>query len=179
MPNKWRISRKNSEMEAAFDNFYAAVFRYFRYRGEDADTANDLASTVFERALANIHRFDPQKAQMKTWLFSIARNVAINHWKSTEIRSTMTLNEDLVDLTDFSPEDAFIITENKELLLHALQDLDPRANEIIALKFGGPFTNRQIAHLMGLSEQNVAIIVYRSLIKLRSLLANAETRYER
>ena len=179
MLNKWSNSQQKSGIETAFDVFYAAVFRYFRYRGEDADTANDLTSTVFERALANIHRFDPKKAQMKTWLFSIARNVAINHWKSADVRLTTPLDDDLADLADFSPEDTFIITEDKELLLHTLQYLDPRANEIIALKFGGPFTNRQIAHLTGLSEQNIGVIVYRSLIKLRNLLAEMESRYER
>ena len=73
-------------------------------------------------------------------------------------------------------EDALIFTEEKEQILDALQLLDARAREIIALKFGGPLTNRQIAELTQLSEQNVGIILYRSLLKLRTLL---EARHDR
>ena len=45
-----------------FDQYYPAVFKYFRYRGADPDTANDLAAAVFERALAKINTFDPEKS---------------------------------------------------------------------------------------------------------------------
>ena len=68
-------------LERAFDTYYPAIFRYFRYRGADADTANDLAAAAFERALNHLHQFDPRKAQIQTWLFAIAHNLAINHWK--------------------------------------------------------------------------------------------------
>ena len=43
--------------------------------------------------------------------------------------------------------------------------------KILALKFGGPLTNRQIAGLTGLTESNVGVILHRSLLKLRTLLA--------
>jgi RNA polymerase sigma-70 factor (ECF subfamily) len=65
--------------------------------------------------------------------------------------------------------------------LQALQSLDSRAREILALKFEGLLTNRQIADLNGLTESNVGVILYRSLLKLRILLANAqpEARHDR
>jgi DNA-directed RNA polymerase specialized sigma24 family protein len=36
-------------IEQAFERYYPAVFRYFRYRGADSETANDLASSTFEQ----------------------------------------------------------------------------------------------------------------------------------
>ena len=145
--------------DQVFDTYYPAVFRYFRYRGGDADTANDLASCVFEKAIASLARYDPHKGQIQTWLFAIARNLAINQWKS---------------------ETAHPITSLDELDLQALQTLDPRSVEIIALKFGGKLTNSQIAGLVHLSESNVGVILYRSLLKLRAILASsqAEVRHE-
>ncbi len=161
-------------IEQAFERYYPAIFRYFRYRGADADTANDLASSTFERAL-NGH-YDSRKSQIQTWLFAIAHNVSINHWKSESIRSTELIDDDFPDPNPIPVEDTLIFTQDREKVLLALQALDSRAREIIALKFGGPLTNRQIAGLTKLSEQNVGIILYRSLLKLRTLL---EARHER
>ena len=67
-----------------------------------------------------------------------------------------------------------MLVQDKEQILQALQALDGRAREILALKFGGPLTNRQIAELTNLTESNVGIILYRSLLKLRILLANSQ-----
>jgi RNA polymerase sigma-70 factor (ECF subfamily) len=173
-------STKPISLDQAFERYYAAIFRYFRYRGADADTANDLASSTFERALRGIDRFDARKGQIQTWLFAIARNVAINHWKAEALPFSVPLDDELPDLGDPPLEDALILTEDKEQILAALQSLDSRAREIIALKFGGPLTNRQIAELIGIREQNVAVILYRSLLKLRKLLTiNEEARYDR
>jgi RNA polymerase sigma factor (sigma-70 family) len=166
-------------LDQAFERYYTAIFRYFRYRGADVATANDLTSSTFERALKGINHYDTRKSQIQTWLFAIARNVSINHWKSESIRATAPLDDELPDLDDPPLEDALIFMEDKEQILLTLQSLDSRAREIIALKFGGPLNNRQIADLTGLSEQNVAVILYRSLLKLRNLLTtNEEMRHD-
>jgi RNA polymerase sigma-70 factor (ECF subfamily) len=167
-------AQESVPIEQAFERYYPAIFRYFRYRGADADTANDLASSTFERALKG--RYDSRKSQIQTWLFAIACNVAINHWKSESIRSTALLDDVFPDPDTIPVEDTLIFTQDKEQVLLVLQSLEPRAREIIALKFGGPLTNRQIAELTKLSEQNVGIILYRSLLKLRTLL---EARHDR
>jgi RNA polymerase sigma-70 factor (ECF subfamily) len=168
-------SHSNSErLEQAFDRYYPALFRYFRYRGADADTANDLASATFERALKNLAGYDPRRSQIQTWLFAIARNLSINHWKAASNHTIAPLDEDMPIPDDPPLEQAVVLIEDKEQILSAVQTLDERAREILALKFGGPLTNRQIAGLTGLTESNVGIILYRSLLKLRTLLTSAQ-----
>ena len=159
-------------LEQAFERYYPALFRYFRYRGAEADSANDLASATFEQALKNLQRYDPRKNQIQTWLFAIAHNLGINHWKAE--KHTTPLDEDLPVPDDPSLEKTIILIQDKEQILQALQALDGRAREILALKFGGPLTNRQIAELTNLTESNVGVILYRSLLKLRILLANSQ-----
>ena len=51
--NKTTTTEQGS-LEQAFERYYPAVFRYFRYRGADPETANDLASSTFEQALKNL-----------------------------------------------------------------------------------------------------------------------------
>lgn len=170
------MPKQNSvDIEQAFELFYPLIFRYFRYRGLDVDTANDLASSVYERALINLHRFDPQKAQIKTWLFTIAQNLAINHWKAKSTRTFIDLNEEFpTDSTNALPENVIVFNETKQEVLNAVQLLEERAVTIIALKFGGNLTNRQIGKLTGLSDSNVGVILYRSMLKLRTLLSDPQ-----
>lgn len=168
-------------LERAFDTYYPAIFRYFRYRGADADTANDLAAAAFERALAHLPRFDVRKAQIQTWLFTIAHNIAINHWKFEAAHTTEPLDCDMRVPDETSLEETVVLTQEKDQVLLAIQSLDGRARQILALKFGGALTNRQIAGITGLTESNVGVILYRSLIKLRSLLIvsiSMEARYD-
>jgi RNA polymerase sigma-70 factor (ECF subfamily) len=175
--NKTTTTEQGS-LEQAFERYYPAVFRYFRYRGADPETANDLASSTFEQALKNLSSYDPHKGQIQTWLFAIAHNLGINHWKAE--KQTAPLDDDL-PIPDAPPlEQGLILIQDKEQVLQALQFLDLRAREILALKFGGLISNRQIAGLTNLTESNVGVILYRSLLKLRTLLASAqaEVRHE-
>ena len=175
--NKTTTSEQGS-LEQAFERYYPAVFRYFRYRGADPETANDLASSTFEQALKNLSCYDPHKGQIQTWLFAIAHNLGINHWKAE--KQTAPLDDDLPIPDDPPLEQGLILIQDKEQVLQALQFLDLRAREILALKFGGLISNRQIAGLTNLTESNVGVILYRSLLKLRTLLASAqaEVRHE-
>jgi RNA polymerase sigma factor (sigma-70 family) len=161
----------SATLEAAFDRYYPAVFRFFRYRGADSDTANDLASSVFERALSRLDQFDSRKAQIQTWLFAIARNISINHWKAE--KETFSLDEDLPQ-NDMPLEELTIRAEDKEHVLRAIQLLDNRCREVIALKFSGELSNREIAQLIGISEGNVGVLLYRSLAKLRKELSPSQ-----
>ncbi|HNA90409.1 MAG TPA: sigma-70 family RNA polymerase sigma factor [Anaerolineales bacterium] len=162
---------KSTQLEQAFDRYYPSVFRFFRYRGADADTANDLAASVFERALIAIHQYDPRKAQIQTWLFAIARNLSINHWKAE--KETLPLDDELPE-DDPPLEELIIQTHDKEHVLAALQTLDKRSREIIALKFSGELSNREISELTGLTESNIGVILYRSLAKLRRELLTSQ-----
>lgn len=178
-PTRHAPAMNTGSIEEAFDQYYPAIFYYFRYRGADIDTANDLASATFERALSRLHQYDPQKAQIQTWLFTIAHSLAINNWKAE--RQDLPLDDDLPAADDLPPEQAVMMSQDKEAVLRALEILDPRSREALALKFGGRLTNRQIASLTGLSESHVGVILYRSLLKLRTMLAEdkQETRNER
>ena len=162
-------SSLSPSLEQAFDQYYPAIFRYFRYRGADAESANDLAAAVFERALTRLHQYDPHKAQLQTWLFAIAHSISVNHWKSD--KQSLPLDEDLPGSDDPPLEETVILTQDRQQILLALGALDERSHEIIALKFGAALGNREIAGLTGLTENNVGVILYRSLRKLRTLLA--------
>src|SRR5258706_9294553 len=62
------------------------VFGYRPYPTGDRELAEELTSAAFEKALRSWGRFDPRRASAGTWLCTIARSVALDHFRSEDRR---------------------------------------------------------------------------------------------
>lgn len=153
---------------ALYDRYFTRVYNYVRFRCSEPEVADDLTSQVFERALAHIASFRPEKAPFGAWLFAIARNALNDHLRAQKRHPWLPLDglRRLVTRTP-SPEEAVIEAETRNELQAALSTLSERERDVIGLKFAAGLTNRQIAEMSGLSESNVGVIVYRALHRLR------------
>ncbi|HUL78428.1 MAG TPA: sigma-70 family RNA polymerase sigma factor [Vicinamibacteria bacterium] len=142
----------------------ARVFNYFRYRGFERATAEDLTSTTFEKAWRARERYRKDRAAVSTWLVAIARNVAIDHLRRP--RREVPL-EDALARDEATPE-TMALHEAQLLRLRGLLAVLPeRERELLALKYGAGETNRAIATITGLSESNVGTILHRTVGALR------------
>lgn len=158
-----------------YEQLVPRVFRYVSYRVGDAHLAEDLTSAVFEKALSRFKTFNAEKSGFSTWIFAIARNTLIDHFRVSGRRPIVELDS-LQEVSDgkTSPEDAAVEAEERRRLHSCIAMLPQPEQEIISLKFGAEMTNRQIAGLLGLSESNVGVIVYRSVRKLRDSFGERE-----
>jgi len=157
-----------SGFTAIYEAHMAYVFRYINYRVGNRSEAEDLTSVVFEKALAAFDRYDSRKSAPQTWLLSIARNTVTDHLRKSSKRKAMPLDDVVgIESADPSPSEATEIIEEYERLQLCLSVLPQREQEIISLKFGGELNNRQIATVVGLSENNVGTILFRAIGKLR------------
>jgi len=154
-----------------YEAHMAYVFRYISYRVSNLHEAEDLTSLVFEKALAAFDRYDPRKSAPQTWLLTIARNTVTDHLRKSSKRKTMPLDDAVgVASADPSPPETTETQEEYEKLQLCLAVLPQREQEIISLKFGGELNNRQIASVVGLSQNNVGTILFRAICKLRNCL---------
>jgi RNA polymerase sigma factor (sigma-70 family) len=166
------VEKIGSEAAESFAVFYGQylpkVYRYINYRIQDVQTAEDLTSAVFEKALSKFKSYDSRKAGFSTWIFTIARNTLIDHFRSNSQRRTVGLEAVAGDPSPLiSPEDEADRAEELCLLNSCLTRLSDSEREIISLKFGAEMTNRQIARVLSLSESNVGVILYRAVRKMR------------
>jgi RNA polymerase sigma-70 factor (ECF subfamily) len=141
------------------------VFNYFRYRGFDRATAEDLSSATFEKAWRARARYRRERASFTTWLLAIARNAATDHLRRS--RREQPLAEDALHAAE-TPETAALAGARLRRLRELLAELPPRERELLALKYGAGATNRAIAGLTGLGESNVGTILQRTVIRLRA-----------
>lgn len=151
-----------------YEEFMPKVFRYVSYKIINRSTAEDLTSTIFEKALTGFGRYSHDKAAFSTWIFTIARNTVIDFFRANKKAQSLDVDDapDVPDGHD-SPEENAIKQEDLRRLRHCMDLLKPPEREIVSLKFAGEITNRAIARQINLSESNVAVILFRAVRKLR------------
>jgi RNA polymerase sigma factor (sigma-70 family) len=148
-----------------YRQYLPRILNYVRLRVDGEALAQDLTAAIFERAVSRQHTLRRQEA-FGAWLFSIARNTVAGHYRKQ--RPTVPLEQaNMQPAQDPSPPEAVMHHQELERLQIALGTLSEREQEIIRLKFGGGLGNKEIARVMHLRAGNVAVILYRSLRKLR------------
>jgi RNA polymerase sigma factor (sigma-70 family) len=153
---------------AFYEQYLPKIFRYVSYRVNDKFLAEDITSIIFEKALTKFSQYNAEKAAISTWIFRIARNTVIDHYRASSRERTVQLDEALdTPEHDKSPEQAMIEEEESRMLQRCIKKLSGAEQEIVSLKFSAEMTNRQIAGMLGLTESNVGVILYRAVRKLR------------
>jgi len=155
--------------EADFEQLYQTelpkIYNYFRFRVGDGPMAEDLTAETFEKAWRKRKRYRRDLASFSTWLYTIARRVAIDHYRKKRPEIPY---ESAGPLTaDETPEDLTLRQADFDRLSVLLAQLEERDRELVSLRYGAGLTNRSIAGLTGLTESNVGVILHRTLNKLR------------
>jgi len=151
-----------------YEEFMPKVFRYIHFKVSNQQLTEDLTSTVFEKALVNFDKYSSDRATFSTWIFSIARNTLIDYYRTNKMKIQVSLDEAIeMPSSEPSPQDEVEKKAEHECLRGCLSRLPEDDQELIQLKFAGEFNNRQIAKILGLSESNVGVRLFRAVKKLR------------
>ena len=154
---------------AAFGILYErhrlAVFRYLRTRTSSEDHAAELTAVAFERALIAMPRYRPTGGGFLAWLLRIARNAAIDAGRRS---SAVPIGADLPDQSGSNtPEDAFIASETRDILVAAINRLPEVQREAIALRYAAGLTAREIGEVLGKTDQATQKLISRALETIR------------
>jgi RNA polymerase sigma-70 factor (ECF subfamily) len=169
------IERARSGDRAAFGELYDthvdAVYRYVLYRVREPSDAEDLASEVFTRAFANIHRYRWQGKSFLAWLYTIARN-AVTDRRRRE-RPTVDL-DDAYGVAEEGPtaHDRAVRGEQVDALRGAVKHLTTEQQEVLVLRFVENMSSRQVAKVLGKNEGAIRALQFRALGRLRKLLTS-------
>jgi RNA polymerase sigma-70 factor (ECF subfamily) len=162
----WMMAASEADWEALYATEMPRVYNFFRYRVGDEAIAEDLTSTTFEKAWRNRARYRRDLAAFSTWLFTIARNVAIDYYRQRKVELSL---EDIHQQADERTTEATAEKHADIAQLSALlARLPGRERELIAMKYGAGLSNREIARVTGLSETNVGTILSRTVHGLRA-----------
>ncbi len=154
-----------------YETYYKRVYNYIGYRINNHHDTGDLVSQVFERVIQKYRTYDPNRVAFEAWLIGIARNTVTDYFRMQKKNYSISL-DCIVDFIAWNsqPEEVIVINENNANLIKALKKLSKKERDIVALKFAAELKNTDIAEVMGISDSNVGVILFRSLRKLRKEL---------
>lgn len=174
------LSGDESAVAELVQRYLKLVFNFLlRFVGNNIAEAEDLTQVVFIKAWSNLKKFKPEK-KFKIWLFSIAKNVAIDYLRKKKIYTVSKITDDSGDeqdiweiIADPRPS-AQQELEQQELVQEldlVIDRLAPDEKMILLFYYQEELNFREIAELLGQSIDTVKSRQRRALVKLRKILS--------
>ena len=172
-----RTARRNGQdgFVETYKQFYPRLFAYIYARVGNTHQSEDIVSDVFERVYLKLDSLRDRDA-LATWLFTIARNAIVTHVRKHS-RETVVDHDVMIEISPAtaSVESEVMHREDLASVARAVRTFSQREQDIISLKFDAELANAQIAQILGLTEQNVRVIIFRTIRKLRKIMAAQRT----
>jgi RNA polymerase sigma-70 factor, ECF subfamily len=165
----------------AFGQLYEAyldkIYRYIYFRVTDEQTAEDLISQVFTKAWENLNRYQPSGRPFIAWLYTIAHNTVIDHYRTRKdtvpIENTLSLASDAP-----SPHEQVELHFEADNLRAALHTLTPEQQQVVVLKFIAGMSTDEIAGQLRKSAGAIRALQMRALQALAKQMQDQQTVYE-
>jgi RNA polymerase sigma-70 factor, ECF subfamily len=150
-----------------YERYVSKIYSYIYYRVGNHQDAEDLTSRTFFRALRHIRRYEDRGAPVSAWFYRIAHNLVANWHRDQGRRRVISLEALTIDDGPDSPESKAVEHEERERLLTIVQRLPDDRQKLLALKFGGRFSNAEIGAMMERTEGAIKSLYHRTLLALR------------
>ena len=144
-----------------YEEFQPKVRAYVRGKIHDPHDAEDLVSAVFMKVVQKLDSFDPAKASVSTWVYTITRNTVTDYFRTR--RSMVAFEDYMLDETGLT-DDAL------DSLADALMSLKEKERDLIVLHYYSGHTLKTVAEMMGMSYINAKVIHKKALTSLRMTL---------
>ncbi len=153
-------------LEQIYTAYSGKILAYIRKRINNLAEAEDICQDVFEKIARMLPTFDSSRASMSTWIYTIARNRIIDHYRTAH--PSAELPEDLP--MDSEIDDALLREESLGELAAALGKLPQDLRDIIILRYSSNLPLTEISQRMHISYGAVKLRHQKALDLLRTAL---------
>lgn len=170
------IALSQSGDTKAFEQLYIryldSMYRYIYYKvNRDTMLAEDLTETVFLKAWQSLPHFKLDGGYPRAWLYKIAHNTVIDHYRTSKPVSRFALDSDQYP-SNASIEEHFEGKERETHLQKALLSLTDEQREAVILRFIENIPSKEVAVILQKNDDAVRALTHRGLEKLREILGD-------
>ena len=148
-----------------YDRYIGKIYRFIYYKTFVKETAEDITSDVFHKAFERIHSYNSTKGTFSAWMYRIARNSVIDHYR------TQKQNIPIDDVFDLHTENRTVEEHDAITTLARVKEymktLPSRQREIITLRLWEELSYKQIAEIIGGTEDSAKMAFSRAIRELR------------
>ena len=166
--------------QSGFDELikdYRVPLIYFIYGFlNNIDESEDVAEEAFMELIVHPHRYS-FRSSFKTYLFTIARNKAVDRVRREKKFSGAQIDD--MELEDIERFDKDILkNENSQMLQSAMKKINPEYAVLLRLLYFEDMTNEQAGKILKKNKRQIANLTYRAKISLRRALEEEGFSYE-
>ncbi len=163
------LHRDEAALIELVQRYHIPLYKFLcRFTG-DVALADDLTQETFTRLLT--YQGVPP-THFKSWAYTVARNLARDHFKSARYRYERTA--DFEEDAEGLPDDASFATDDREAVIQALAKLSPDHREVLILRFYHDLKLDEIANVTHTPVGTVKSRLFHALKQMKGLLALTE-----
>lgn len=165
-----------SVFQELYENYHKDVFQFLFYMVKNREQAEDLVQEVYIKVMNSYDRFKGDSSE-KTWLFSIARHVAIDHFRKQKRKRNRVLEffdwsekGHLIQDDQPEPEDVALQNEEIQKVYRCLDHCSVDQKSVIILRYIQSMSIQETAEILGMSESKVKTTQHRGMKALQKLM---------
>src|SRR6059058_4473184 len=151
-----------SALEELYLIHFDRIYSYLHVSVGNRHDAEDLTTQTFLKMLESIGKFRWQSAPFSAWLFRIAHNLAMDHFRATKRWQPEE------EVPEPEPDES---TSAETGALESIGDLSAEQQQVLTLKFVFNFSNAEAATVLGKSEGAIKSLQHRALASLHRQIA--------
>ena len=151
------------------------IYSYLHMSVGNRHDAEDLTTQVFVKMLESIAKFRWRSAPFSAWLFRIAHNLAMDHFRANKRWQP----EEEVPEPDpgegSAAEEEALESIGRQSMLELIQNLSHEQQQVLTLKFVFNFPNADVATILNKTEGAIKSLQHRALVSLQKQLEQSNT----
>ncbi|CAN5457662.1 sigma-70 family RNA polymerase sigma factor [soil metagenome] len=153
-----------------YDKYYKLIFVFIHRRTDDEELAADITSQVFLKALINIKKYEFKGVPFSAWLFRIAFNEINMYFRKNNGQRVVSIDQGGI-LQIAQEVDLDENAEGIKQMMNAVKQLAAEDVQLIELRFFEKHSFAEVGAIIGITENNAKVKVYRILEKLKKVLS--------
>jgi len=143
------------------------IYSYLHMSVGNRHDAEDLTTQTFLKMLEAIGRFRWRSAPFSAWLFRIAHNLAMDHFRASRRWQPEEEVPEPPDSEEASAEDEAMYSIGRQSMLELIENLSEDQQQVLTLKFVFNFANADVATILGKTEGAIKSLQHRALVSLQ------------
>lgn len=164
----------NTVFQELYEKYHQDVYQFLFYMVNNKEQAEDLVQEVYIKVLRSYDRFEGKSSE-KTWLFSIAKHVAIDSfrkhkgWKN-KLLETFDWNKQQVRDQAALPEEVALQNEQVQQMYRCLDKCKVDHRLVLVLRYIQALSIQETAQILGWTESKVKTTQHRALKVLKAYM---------
>jgi len=147
------------------------IYSYLHMSVGNRHDAEDLTTQTFLKMLESIKRFRWQSAPFSAWLFRIAHNLAMDHFRASRRWQPEEEVPEPPGESEPSAELAAFQSIGRQSMLELIENLSQEQKQVLTLKFVFNLPNAEVATVLGKTEGAIKSLQHRALVSLQKQIA--------